>query len=156
LHFPRVELASLLINEGDADGAEAALAGCPLDNVAATTVLGFIATERGQLARATEAFAAARRLSPGYYPAEHEFAASLLRAGDWPAGFAAYEGRREWGQQRNFRDVPRWDGGRVRRLLVWTEQGQGDSINFARYLPFAAERAERVTFAVDDSLRPLF
>jgi hypothetical protein len=53
------------------------------------------------------------------------------------------------------RQVPHWRGERVKRLLVIGAAGDGDTLQFARYLPAAAERCERITVAVRPPLMPL-
>lgn len=39
---------------------------------------------------------------------------------------------------------PRWDGGRVGTLLIMPDMGLGDSLSFARFVPEARRRADRV------------
>ncbi len=69
---------------------------------------------------------------------------ALLLAGRWAEGFAHYEARLESGVYSNLRlplacfgHRPRWQGEPLagRRLVVWAEQGLGDSIMLARLLP---------------------
>jgi ADP-heptose:LPS heptosyltransferase len=43
-----------------------------------------------------------------------------------------------------------------RHILVITEQGLGDCIMFARYLPLLAGQGARITVACSPPLRPIF
>jgi hypothetical protein len=88
-------------------------------------------------------------------------AASLLRRGQWRRGWAEYE----WRFRATFDPAylpdpgtPRWDGSpnAAGTLLILTEQGLGDTIQFARFIPAAARRfGGRVCIACDANLRPL-
>jgi hypothetical protein len=53
---------------------------------------------------------------------------------------------------------PPWDGKPApeKTLLVYNEQGAGDAIQFARYLPMAAERCKRVVLACRPDLSAVF
>jgi len=55
-------------------------------------------------------------------------------------------------------DAPRWTGEPLdgKRLLVVAEQGYGDMIQFARFLPMAARCGGRVTLEAPAELLPLF
>jgi hypothetical protein len=63
---------------------------------------------------------------------------ALLRQGRYAEGFAAYE-HREGRLKAETRQLPtpEWDGSPLngRTILVWTEQGIGDEIQLARFLP---------------------
>lgn len=86
-----------------------------------------------------------------------------LLAGDYEGGWPDYELRRlapsaglktsppEYG-------LPPWTGQdlRGRSILVIGEQGLGDAMQFARYLPLLQERGARVTFHVVPALHSLF
>jgi tetratricopeptide (TPR) repeat protein len=71
-------------------------------------------------------------------------------------GWAHYEDRFAAGAA----SVPRlssslWNGGAVGHLLVLAEQGLGDVLQFARYLPQCVARVGRVTLMADPSLQSL-
>ena len=90
---------------------------------------------------------AARQLPPdterGVF-AHTMHALTLMGMGAWAEGWPEYEARLHTtllAQNRTFaRYAPRWAGERPAdpetRLLVWHEQGLGDSIQFARYLKY--------------------
>jgi len=76
-------------------------------------------------------------------------AMALLARGDFAAGWAEYEWRWQTPQllsaRRNF-SQPQWQGeaAQNRTLLIHTEQGFGDTLQFCRYVPLAAARGFRV------------
>ncbi|MBI2753523.1 MAG: methyltransferase domain-containing protein [Betaproteobacteria bacterium] len=80
----------------------------------------------------------------------------LLR-GDFEQGFAKYESRWQWADF-NFPDrqlqKTLWRGEPVagKRILVYAEQGFGDTIQFARLVPRLAERGAKVWFEVQQEL----
>jgi tetratricopeptide (TPR) repeat protein len=103
----------------------------------------------------------ALELRPDYGEAKYNLALSLLRLGEFAEGWEAYEAR--WQVlERNYdkRELrePVWAGEDVRgkRVLVHLEQGYGDAIQFARYLPMLAGRGAKVMVRCDESLRRLF
>jgi hypothetical protein len=81
--------------------------------------------------------------------AEFNLSVALLSTGQWPEGWMAYEARLQTrlldGQRRRW-TVPRWagDGQPGDTILVHAEQGFGDTIQFARYLPRLTARGYRV------------
>ena len=90
--------------------------------------------------------------------------AAKLLLGRYPEGWADREWR--WQTQdflgaRPKLDAPHWRGEEIngRRILIYAEQGLGDTLHFARYLPLLAERGANVTFLAPPSLlrvlRPL-
>ena len=85
--------------------------------------------------------------SPGNPRARWNRALVLLQLGRFEEGFKAYEARfaRPESPARKF-NVPRWDGTPLdgRAILIHDEQGFGDSLQFARFVPMAAARGGRV------------
>ncbi len=82
-----------------------------------------------------------------------------LHRGDYANGFVDYESR-YWLGEYNYRlhNGPRWDGGPLtgKIILVTVEQGFGDTLMMARYLPMLKERgAKRVVAECQDELRRL-
>jgi predicted O-linked N-acetylglucosamine transferase (SPINDLY family) len=112
-----------------------------------------------------EAAALAARQAIALRPesAEYHFhlAHILLLRGDLVAGWEEYEWR--W-KMPNFADLrslrsglkkPEWRGEDLggKTLLVYTEQGLGDIMQFARYLPLLVRQAKRVIVAVNPAVR---
>lgn len=101
-------------------------------------------------------FDAALALRPA--DATIRFNASLcrLRLGDLAAGWADFESR--WGtrlmaaERRDF-DRPRWHGeAAAGRVLLYAEQGFGDTLQFCRYAPLVADRGVEVVLEVQAPL----
>lgn len=88
----------------------------------------------------TEAYRAMRRAGLLGYDAPElpwDMALTDLLAGRLREGFEAYEARWELAETaRHHAGIPEWDGSPLKgkTLLVWAEQGIGDSIQFCRYL----------------------
>ena len=113
--------------------------------------------------RHVEAIAAYERaleLRPRYVQARWNMANSLLMLGDHVRGWEAFEARWQTGQlnheARKFAQ-PQWRGEDIsgKTLLLWSEQGFGDTIQFCRYAPLAAARGARVLLATRPQLRDL-
>lgn len=122
--------------------------------------LGFVLTSLGQLDAAIEACRAAIRLRPDFAQAHWNLAVAALLAGDFDLGLREYEWRKRHDRfRRDFIDLPgpQWDGTPLagRTLLVHAEQGFGDTIQLARYLPALAATGGRVVLACDRVLVPL-
>jgi len=83
-----------------------------------------------------------------------------LREGDFAEGWPLFEARAisisAHIQGRPKLPFPEWDGQAVRSLLVFTEQGYGDQIQFARYLKLLVDRGVEVTFVGAPDLETLF
>jgi Flp pilus assembly protein TadD len=96
---------------------------------------------------------------PGHAEGHWNLALSLLLAGDYANGWREYEWRRDksgrhWSEVYS---VPAWDGSALngRRLLVHCEQGFGDIIQFARFLPQLKAAGGEIIFAVPAELERL-
>ena len=128
------------------------------DYAEALNNLGAALNDQGQLEDAVAAYRRALALKPDYAEAHHNLSQTLLLAGRLEEGWPEYEYR--W-QAKWFRpgvqdlDAPLWDGAPLdgKTVLVHAEQGLGDTIQFARYLPRIAERGGRVLFEVPKRLK---
>lgn len=107
--------------------------------------------------RAHEIAAGRERSSAG---ARYNLALLQLRAGDWASGWANYEARWQFRKvhrrPRKFAQ-PRWRGEPLdgRRILLYAEQGLGDTIQFCRYAALAAARGGVPVLAVQDPVERL-
>ena len=83
-----------------------------------------------------------------------------LLTGQFDAGWAGREARRKIPLpiiQADFHQ-PVWHGNQEiagKTLLIYADEGFGDAIQFARYVPLVAARGARVIFVVQDPLYPL-
>lgn len=110
-----------------------------------------------RLPEAEEALRHACRLAPENGDAHFYLANLLLLLGQYREGFREYEWR--W-KSKHTKDTkppnmpPLWDGSFLagKRILLHAEQGFGDSIQFARYLPLVAKLGGHVVLAVSNPL----
>ncbi|HWP25853.1 MAG TPA: tetratricopeptide repeat protein [Xanthobacteraceae bacterium] len=102
-------------------------------------------------------YARALELLPDYADAHWNEALTRLRIGDYERGWQKYEWRWEKddfiGQKRNY-PQPLWRGEDIRgkTILLYSEQGFGDTIQFCRYAPLVAARGARVILDVQKPL----
>ena len=98
-----------------------------------------------------------RRVEPGSAHPDWEQSLVDLLHGDMPRGWERYEARLrlpvESKPQRTFAQ-PAWQGGSFagKTLLLWAEQGFGDTLLFLRYLPMVKALGGRVILAVQPAL----
>ncbi|MCR0982212.1 tetratricopeptide repeat protein [Roseomonas populi] len=104
-------------------------------------------------------FQEAQAIDPGFADAHWNEALSRLALGDLETGFAGYEWRwrRKGNRPHRHADHALWQGEAMegRTLLLHAEQGLGDTIQMARYVPMAAARGARVVLQVQRPLLPL-
>jgi len=127
------------------------------DLIEAKVSLGFVLTAQGRLAEGIQVLEAAIQTNPGHVQAHWNLAAATLLAGDLPRGCAEYEWRKRHDLfRRDFINLPGpiWNGDDPagRTILVHAEQGLGDTIQFARYLPLIARRGGTPILACEPSL----
>ncbi len=117
--------------------------------------VGLAHEDRGEYAEALACYTRALELDPSYRETRLNSTVTRLTMGDWPGGWPV-EGWQALAGEEPPRDLgkPRWDG-RVlegKTILVCAEQGYGDTIHFARYLPMVRERCARVVFECQPGL----
>lgn len=80
----------------------------------------------------------AMALRPGFAEARFEHGTTKLRVGDWRQGWLEYEARRHWKPEPHlnyFDAAAEWQGEALagKTIIVVSEQGQGDVIQFVRF-----------------------
>ena len=100
-------------------------------------------------------------LQPEFPEAEMAHSHCLLLQADFSAGWQGHEARWRTAQLREhaqFQGAPAWLGETSltgRHIILWAEQGLGDTLQFVRYVPVVAARAAQVTLWVPPTLQHL-
>ncbi|WP_448192961.1 tetratricopeptide repeat protein [Azospirillum sp. sgz301742] len=115
---------------------------------------------QGDVEGGTALYARAVACRPDFAEAHEAHAHALLLLGRFKEGWAEYEWRWQvpsFPTERHRFHQPFWTGQPLegRTILVHSEQGLGDTLQFARYLPLLAERGATVVFQLLGSHRPL-
>ncbi|HEX4173272.1 MAG TPA: tetratricopeptide repeat protein [Acetobacteraceae bacterium] len=119
--------------------------------------LAWVLKELAQLDAAEECYRSALQHHPEDAVLHHNLGVALLLAGKFDPGWAEYEWRfRSGGAHIPTCAQPRWNGEDLagRTLLIRAEQGMGDTIQFCRYVPIAAQRG-KIVLEVQPGLRCL-
>ena len=131
------------------------------DLIEAHVSLGYIFTRLGRLDDAIAACRQALARSPRHVQAHWNLGIASLLAGDWSEGWRQYEWRKCPELYAAHFHIPRgeeWKGGELagRTLTICAEQGLGDAIQLARYIPMLAERGAELILSCARPLVPLF
>jgi hypothetical protein len=108
--------------------------------------------------RALRHFETALYLQPDHSFAHFNRAMVCLKRGQYREGWLEYEWRWNCGLvQRPRIPRPRWDGAPLngRAIMVHTEQGIGDVLQFIRFLPQIKRQGGRIVLACQRALQPL-
>lgn len=121
--------------------------------------LGNALREQGRFADSLASYEQALALKPDLAQARKNRGMAWLRMGQWDRGWAEYEWRWrcEDSPPHGFQQ-PLWDGSSLagRTILLHTEQGLGDAIQFIRYAPLVKQRGGTVILECQPALAPLF
>ncbi len=157
-------LGIALVHGGDAAAGEAsirvALAAEP-GNAANWSALGLALHDQAKDAEAQAAWERAHACDPRFAEAAFNLACSHLRCGDLARGWPLFAARAA-ADPASFANggampphIPRWNGEPLvgRSILIWGEQGLGDQILYAGFIPMLG--AQKVVFACAPRLAPL-
>ena len=153
-----VNLANCLRDQGKLDDALSfyrdAIDRDP-DSDSAWHGLGLVERDLERLTGSLDAFGKALALSQNSDQYLWDRALSLLRAGRYRDGFKAYESRWTQANQNKIPSTaPEWDGSAFegKTLLLYGEQGFGDVLQFARFIPQAVQSGGSVILVVRPEL----
>lgn len=124
------------------------------DHIKALYNLGSIFKENGELCEAEYCFRKLLRVTPDYAEGKQNLGIILLLKGELEEGFKLYEARWEANKLKaRFSGIP-WEGQNLRSktILLQSEQGIGDTIQFVRYAPLVKDLGCKVILAVQPSL----
>jgi len=120
--------------------------------------LGVLHYHRLELDEAIHCAESALALDPDFAGAHFGIAEASLLRGDFRRGWEEYEWRFRLGNAPKLlppTERPQWDGRPLPqgRLLLIADQGYGDVIQFARYIPWAARRCPDIAVACSSEIR---
>ena len=121
--------------------------------------LGLVALSKCKVDEALDYFDLAIQSDPERPETHYNKAHALLLKGNYEEGWAEYE----WRLKRKDVPVPEFtkpsligNDPKGKTVLVYAEQGLGDTINFVRYLKTLKSKAGKIIFVCDKSLIPIF
>lgn len=155
-------LAFVLERQGRLDealsAAERAVAQRP-DYAEGFNNLGTVLRPLHRLDAACRAFRRALELNPEFALADFNLGTTLLLAERYAEGWAGYrQHARVAGTAAPGAPTTEWDGTSIpgQRLLIYADQGAGDTIQFARFLPLCKQRSQaHILFRCQPALRRL-
>lgn len=130
------------------------------NNPAAWNNWGNVVRESGEPLAAIPFLIRAIQLAPSMITAHFNLSVAYLLAGNYTLGWPTYEAR--W-QYEHLKDTlpkfnqPRWMGEKLegKTILVLSEQGHGDTIQFVRYCETLMQGGAKVVVHCDPKLKPL-
>lgn len=121
---------------------------------------GTVLAAMNQDDEALRSFERALALEPEHPIARHNRGLALLRQGRlreaWP--HCEYRWKRPGAAARRHGSIPNWQGNEAlqgKRLLLWSEQGFGDTLQFCRYATLLAEQEAEIVLEVRRPLKAL-
>ena len=123
-------------------------------------IRGNILLHLGQRDESLKSYDAAVAADPDYHEAHYHRGSTLLLTGRYEEGWRDFEHRwhvADCGFDRPALNAAEWRGEPLegRSIVVYSEQGLGDTIQFARFLPELARRGGKLTFLCHPNLMRL-
>ncbi len=144
------------------DSCEKALAIKP-DFKEAYVTLGTTRHDCGEFSASIDHYKKALEIRPDYADAHYNLGLVLLMQGEYREGWKEYSWRfkcKEIAEQINYRriSIPEWEGSSLnnKTILVISEQGIGDQIQFVRYVTHLRKMGARVVLESAKELMRLF
>ena len=159
----RLNLGNVLVRLGDPEGAighyQTVLQQEP-NYALAEMNLGVALTALNRHHDAILAYDRALAADPTFVEAQYRRSLQLLRLGRFDEGWPQHETRWDCASHMSkpYADKPYWTGAEDiagETLLVYAEQGLGDTLQFCRYLALIADRGAHVVLHADTALWPL-
>jgi Tfp pilus assembly protein PilF len=123
---------------------------------------GVVYTYSNRLPQAEEMYKKALQLNPEHPTSNFNLSLVLLRQGKYKEGFALYDWRFKAAEvtkkfKQRFIEQDEWDGRKFKKksLLIYSEQGMGDFIQFSRYLKKVKSLGGKVICEVQEPLAQL-
>lgn len=122
--------------------------------------LGNLLLQQRRVTEAKDCFAKAANLSPDYVNAHWNLGLAQLLQGDFANGWEGYEWRTKRSDARHLYPEypqPKWQGETLggKRILLYAEQGLGDTLQFVRFVPFVAALGGHVILQCQPALKQL-
>ncbi len=122
--------------------------------------LGIFHKDKGEINEALNHYNKSIELNPDFAEAHWNKALVLLQLGSLEEGFKEFEYRFKKSIPTDSRifSKPKWDGSSLKnkKLLIVSEQGLGDSIQFIRYLPLIKKENTKIILECKKELGELF
>jgi tetratricopeptide (TPR) repeat protein len=113
-----------------------------------TNIMAVLVEQAGQIEQAASLYARAVELQPDSAQFHENLGISLLLRGQFARGWQEYDWRRLKPSNPGSRPFPQpaWDGSPLdgKTIMLFAEQGFGDTIQFLRYAKIVADRGARV------------
>lgn len=119
---------------------------------------GAVAERIPDYEKAMVAYTKVLEINPNHIEARWNRALLLLRFGNYEQGWKEFEWRLEKQNLKRSFPFPKWQGEEIRgkKLLIYDEQGFGDTLQFVRYLEFIKTTGTEIIFECRKELAPLF
>lgn len=121
--------------------------------------LGYAYAGKFDFDKAVKSYDTAIAADQQYATAHFNRACIKLQQGDFTEGWKEYEWRWKMPTFQPFNcPQPQWQGEDIsdKAILIHTEQGHGDAMQFARFLPLVRARCKRLILICNERLRLLF